>query len=315
MAVKNSGEEVSGIIRRNSAALSLAVILIGMAAAGCAILDSTRPTGVATELVQVTTADGVRLDGALWKPAGGPGARPGLLLVHGYAGNFYTGWPRLAAALARQGYLTLALNMRDHDLTPQTSVFEDNRLDIEAGVKLLVGRGASRVTLVGQSLGTNRVLFYQAETADPRVRGLVLMAGPGNLLEWNIRIFGPGRALSVLAEAQRWIREGRGADLMLVDLGPLGKALYSANHVVSLRGPNTRSDPFQNIARIRVPILILHGTADRLADPAVAEQLKTAAAAAPGAELHMIPGAGHALTERVDDILPILAPWLEALPR
>jgi len=119
----------------------------------------------------------------------------------------------------------------------------------------------------------------------------------------------------VLAEAQRWIREGRGADLMLVDLGPLGKALYSANHVVSLRGPNTRSDPFQNIARIRVPILILHGTADRLADPAVAEQLKAAAAAAPGAELHMIPGAGHALTERVDDILPILRPWLEALSR
>ena len=119
----------------------------------------------------------------------------------------------------------------------------------------------------------------------------------------------------MLAEAQRWIREGRGADLMLVDLGPLGKALYSANHVVSLRGPNTRSDPFQNIARIRVPILILHGTADRLADPAVAEQLKAAAAAAPGAELHMIPGAGHALTERVDDIMPILSPWLQALPR
>ena len=275
----------------------------------------TLPTGIATELVQVTTADGIRLDGALWKPAGGPGARPGLLLVHGYTGNFYTGWPRLAEALARQGYLTLALNMRDHDQTPQTSLFEDNRLDIEAGLKLLAGRGASRVTLVGQSLGTNRILFYQAETADPRVRGLVLMAGPGNLLEWNIRIFGPGRALSVLAEAQRWIREGRGADLMLVDLGPLGKTLYSANHVVSLRGPNTRSDPYQNIARVRVPILILHGTADRLADPAVAEQLKAAAAAVPGAQLHMIPDAGHALTERVDDVLPILGPWLEALPK
>jgi pimeloyl-ACP methyl ester carboxylesterase len=302
-------------MRRRSVGAFLAVVLTGMAAVGCARLGPMALAGVATELVQVTTADGVRLDGALWTPAGGPGARPGLLLVHGYTGNFYTGWPRLAEALARQGHLTLALNMRDHDLTLQTSLFEDNRLDIEAGVKLLAGRGASHFILVGQSLGTNRILFYQAETQDPRVRGLVLMAGPGNLLEWNIRIFGPGRALSVLAEAQRWIREGRGADLMLVDLGPLGKALYSANHVVSLRGPNTRSDPFQNIARIRVPILILHGTADRLADPAVAEQLKTAAAAAPGAELHMIPGAGHALTERVDDILPILSPWLEAIPR
>jgi pimeloyl-ACP methyl ester carboxylesterase len=296
-------------------ALCLGVLVAGMAAAGCAGSSPLASTGVVTELVQVTTADGTRLDGALWKPPAGFAVNVGLLLVHGYAGNYYTGWPRLAEALAGQGYLTLALNMRDHDLTPQTSQFEDNRLDIEAGMKLLAGRGASHFILVGQSLGTNRVLFYQAETADPRVRGLVLMAGPGNLLEWNTRLFGPGRALSVLAEAQRLIREGRGAELMLVDLGPLGKALYSANHVVSLRGPTTRSDPFQNIARVRVPVLIFHGTADRLADPSVAEQLKAAAVAAPGTELHMIPGAGHALTERVDDIVPILGAWLEALPR
>lgn len=57
----------------------------------------------------------------------------------------------------------------------------------------------------------NRVLFYQADTRDPRVRALVLMAGPGNLLGWNIRIFGRDRALSVLAEAQPLVRDGRGA--------------------------------------------------------------------------------------------------------
>ncbi len=305
---------MSGVTRRRGMALCLTVLMVGIAAAGCAT-NPTAPTDVSTELVQVTTADGVRLDGALWKPPAGSAARPGLLLVHGYAGNFYTGWPRLAEAIARQGYLTLALNMRDHDLTPQTSLFEDNRLDIEAGVKILSDRGASRIILVGQSLGTNRILYYQAETQDRRVRGLILMAGPGNLLEWNIRIFGPGRALSVLAEAQQRIREGRGADLMLVDLGPLGKALYSANHIVSLRGPDARSEPFLNIARVRVPILILHGTADRLADPAVAERLKTAAVDSSGVQVQMISGAGHGMTEWVDDILPILVAWLKALPK
>jgi pimeloyl-ACP methyl ester carboxylesterase len=306
---------------RVRAFLWVVLLATALPVVGCAGTDSSvgvgskRSADVATELVQVTTADGVRLDGALWRPPAGSTVKAGLLLVHGYAGNFYTGWPPLAEALAQQGYLTLALNMRDHDLTPQRSLFEDNRLDIEAGVKLLADRGASRVTLVGQSLGTNRILFYQAETADPRVRGLVLMAGPGNLLEWNIRIFGRERALSVLAEAQQWIREGRGADLMLVDLGPLGKALYSAHHVVSLRGPDTRSDPFQNIARIRVPMLILHGTADRLADPAVAERLKAAAVVAPRVDVHMVPGAGHGLPENVGDILPILSPWLDVLPK
>lgn len=290
-------------------------ILAGLGVAGCAGTGLGTRSDITTELVRVTAADGVRLDGALWRPAGDPGTKPALLLVHGYAGNFYTGWPRLAEALAEQGHLTLALNMRDHDLTPQASLFEDNRADIGAGVNLLAGRGASRAILVGQSMGTNRVLFYQAESQDPRVGGLVLMAGPGNLLEWNIRIFGRERALAVLAEAQRRAQEGRGAELMVTDLGPLGKALYSADHLVSLRGPATRSDPFQNIARIRLPILILHGTADRLADPAVADWLKAAATTALEIRLHLIPGADHDLPRYPDAILPILQSWLEAVAK
>lgn len=302
-------------MRRGWVLFTTLLLLTGVALAGCASTGPIRLPEVTTELVQVTTVDGVHLDGALWSPPGGPGRKPALLLVHGYAGNFYTGWPGLAHALARQGHMTIALNMRDHDLTPQTSSFEDNRADIEAGVNLLVARGASSVVLGGQSLGTNRVLFYQAETQDPRVRGLVLMAGPGNLLQWNIRIFGRERALAVLAEAQRRVQEGRGAELMLVDLGPLGKALYSAQHVVSLRGPGTRSDPFQNIARVKVPILILHGTGDRLAEFPVAERLKAAAVAAPSVRLHLIPDADHGLPQYPDAILPILGPWLETVSR
>ena len=300
--------------RRGFACRWLILLLGPLPALGCA---ATLPPqrSVATELVQVTTADGVRLDGALWLPAEGPGKAPAVLLVHGYAGNFYTAWPLLGEALARRGHLTLALNMRDHDLTPQRSLFEDNRVDIETGIALLARRGASSVVLVGHSMGTNRVLCYLAETQDPRVLGLVLMAGPGNLLEWNIHLFGREHALAVLAEAQQRVQAGRGDELMLVDLGPLGKTLYSAAHVVSLRGPQTRSDPFRSIASIHVPILILHGTADRLADPAIAWRLKDAAVTASSAQLHLLPGLGHDLPRSPEAILPILEPWLEGMPR
>jgi pimeloyl-ACP methyl ester carboxylesterase len=180
-------------------------------------------------------------------------------------------------------------------------------------MKLLADRGASRFILVGQSLGTNRILYHQAERQDPRVRGLVLMAGPGNLLEWHIRIFGRRKALAVVAEAQQRIRDGRGTELMQVDLGPVGTALYSAAHLVSLRGPGTRSDPYRNIARVSVPILILHGTADRLVDPDVPERLKAAAVAARDVQLHMISGADHGLPLRIDALLPVLGPWLEVI--
>jgi len=303
------------VTQRTLACRCLILLLSSLPALGCATATPPPPWIVATELVQLTTTDGVRLAGAVWRPAGPPGGSPAVLLVHGYGGNFYAGWPGLARALAAWGHLTMALNMRDHDLTPQTSLFEDNRTDIEAGVDFLMRAGAPSVVLIGHSMGTNRVLYYQAETQDPRVHAVLLMAGPGNLLEWNIHLFGRERALAVLAEAQRWVQEGRGQELMLVDLGPLGKTLYSAAHVVSLRGPETRSDPFQNIARIRPPILILHGTADRLADPAVAWRLKDAAVASSNAQLHLIPDLGHDLPGSPEAILPILRPWVEGSPR
>lgn len=98
--------------------------------------NPAQPPEIGIELVQVKAADGVLLDGALWNPGGEPGSKAALLLIHGSAGNFSTGWPRLARSLAEKGHLTLALNMRDHELTPQTSMFEDNRLDFEAGGNL-----------------------------------------------------------------------------------------------------------------------------------------------------------------------------------
>jgi len=296
-------------IRMRMPLLSLILAVL----AGCATTAARTSPDVVTELVEARTTDGIRLEGALWLPVTPDWRRPALLLVHGYAGNFYESWPSLARRLAAHGFPALALNMRDHDRTPQVSRFEDNGLDIEAGIRLLAERGAAHIVLVGQSLGTNRVLFYLAETQDPRVRDLILMAPPGNLLEWNIRISGRERALAVVAEAEQLVREGRGGEVMLVDLGPLGKAIYSADHILSLRGPRSRSDPFENIARVRIPILILHGTADRLADPAVSLRLQAAATAAQSVQVHLIPGADHALPSRPSEILPTLEPWLDTV--
>lgn len=128
---------MSNIIRRKTTALSLTVAL-------------TR----------------ICLDGALWWPPARSPVKAGLLLVHGYAGNFYTGWPRLAEALARQGYLTLALNMRDHDLTPET-LFADNRLDIEAGVKLLAGGGRRRSSSWARAWGQTASSFTRRRQPTP----------------------------------------------------------------------------------------------------------------------------------------------------
>lgn len=287
----------------------VAAVLLAAAAAA-------QPSAVATEFVRLTTADGLRTAGLIQTPAGRV-PRGGVVLVHGYASNFYSGSTgTLSRALAESGFVTIATNMRDHDAGPKTTLFEENRWDVQAAMDELARRAVAPLAVVGSSLGTNRVLYYLADTQDQRVRAIVLLAGPGNAFEWNVRRVGREAAMRTLQEAQGRQATGRGKELMLVDLGPLGKALYSADHLVSLRGSQTRSDPFNNIARVTIPILLVYGTADRLVDGAVGRRLKAAATRASRADLVEIAGADHDFAEHTGELTAVVERWLgEVLTR
>ena len=265
---------------------------------------------IVTVLVQLKTVDGIALDGVLRKP---PGARskPGFVMVHGYSGNFYSGiMACLPEEISHIGYATLAVNMRDHDRGPKSNRFEENRLDIEAAVDEMTRRGYSPLFLFGHSMGTNRVLYYLSETKDPRIAGLILTGPPGNLFQWNVRVFGQETATRVLRQASDLVAGGKGDEWMRVDLGPLGKALYTANHLVSLRGPDTVSDPFENIARISKPVLIVHGLADRLANPEISDRLKHSAGEGNQVTLIKIPGADHGFRGCEEELVTEINRWL-----
>jgi pimeloyl-ACP methyl ester carboxylesterase len=262
------------------------------------------------ELVHLKTVDGVKLTGALHsaQPAS---EKAGVVMVHGYSGNFYSGTMEfLPHALSAGGLNTLAINMRDHDRVPKQNLFEENRHDIAAAVDEMERRGYNPIFLYGHSMGTNRVLYYQAETGDPRVTGVVLTGPPGNLYEWNVRVFGAQTAARVLQRAQKLKAGGKGNEWMLINLGPLGKTLYTANHLVSLRGPETFSDPYKNIGRLSLPILIVHGLADRLADPVVADRLSSHAGSGTKVNVVKIAGAGHGFRGHQQDLTERVHNWL-----
>ena len=285
-------------------------LLVALAVALTIATAGAQGTSVSTEFIRLTTADGRQTAGFVRVPVDRV-PRGGVVLVHGYGGNFYSGaTEHLARRLADRGFTTIAVNMRDHDAGPKTTLFEDNRWDLGAAVDELARRSVTPVALVGSSLGTNTVLFYAAETQDPRVRALVLLAGPGNAFEWNVRQFGRERAAQALEEAQRLQAAGRGKELMLTDLGPLGKALYSADHLVSLRGPQTKSDPFRNIAQVTTPVLLVYATADRLVDLDVGRRLKAAAARAPRADLLEIAGADQSFYKHQAEMASTVERWL-----
>ncbi len=262
------------------------------------------------DLVRLQTDDGVRLTGILRQPRMAR-AKACVVLIHGYSGNFYSGiMDFLPEALADRGFATLALNMRDHDRGPKKNRFEENRYDIGLAVDKMALLGYNSIFLYGHSMGTNRVLYYIAATQDPRIKGILLTGPPGNLFEWNISVFGPETANSVLRQAQDLVAKGKKDQWMLINLGPLGKALYTANHVVSLRGPKTVSDPYKNISRIFQPILVVHGLADRLANPDIADRLRNSATPKTNVTVVKIPGANHRFSNQQEKLVSVVTRWM-----
>lgn len=301
-------------------AICAASLLLGSVATWPALSSRQSPASASTagcsvEQVALRTADGTLLDGVLYRPASRPRSNV-ILLVHGFGSNFYSGYfPLFAQTAAAEGYASLALNMRDHDTGPKVSDFTDNEADIAAGLAYLRKLGHSRFVLLGQSMGTNRVLYYQAASGDPTIVATVLVSGPGNLFEWNVWQFGRKKAQATVDEALALQAAGHEQQLMLVDLGPLGKALYTAQYLLSLRGPKARSDPYQNIQKVTTPILIVQGTADKLIEPEVAARLKRAATSSPKADLTYLGGADHSFSKQDMILAQRVLAWLkEAAP-
>jgi len=263
-----------------------------------------------TEILTLKTADGVRLQGVVFRAV-----RPkavALFLVHGYGGNFYEAYfPKLAEAAVHAGYDTLALNMRDHDAGPKKSSFTDNQADIAAGAAYLRELGHKRLVLLGQSMGTNRVLYYEAASGDQDIAATILVSSPGDLFEWNAWQFGKERARATVDEALNLQRTGHEEELMLVDLGPLGKALYTARYLLSMRGPERLSNPYVNVAKVKNPILIVQGGADKLIAPDIGKRLQMAAG--PAAVLASIEDASHSFENHESSLSEKILTWLSTV--
>jgi len=128
-----------------------------------------------TELITVATADGIELDGAMYRPAAGsPRRGASVLMVHGLTWNFYRGPSRwLPPLLAAEGYPCLSLNMRDHDLTePKDFAFAHH--DLRAGIDHLAAAGGGDVVLLAHGFACNKVVCYAALSGDDRPRRAVL---------------------------------------------------------------------------------------------------------------------------------------------
>ncbi len=221
-----------------------------------------------SELVWLETSDGVALAARRWEPAAPSGAA--VVLAHGFTGSKDDpGLVAVAEALRAAGHLVVAYDARGHRASGGTCTLGDReRHDVAAAVAL-ARRDADRVVAVGASMGAIAVLRRAAD--DPDLDGVVSVSSPAR---WRY----PRNPRTALAWGLTRTRIGRRA----------------ARRVLHVRVSGRWEDPEPPAAlaaRIRAPLAVVHGTADRFVPPVEAEIL---AAAAPRARLLLVPGMGHA---------------------
>ncbi|HEX5692804.1 MAG TPA: alpha/beta fold hydrolase [Roseiflexaceae bacterium] len=202
-------------------------------------------------------------------------AQRAIVLVHGkdssrteeFGGHFVD----LAAGLYQRGFAVLMIDMRGHGLSGDAhfSFGLNERRDVEGAVDWLKSQGfqPGRIGVLGISMGAAASIGAAVDDSD--IGALVEDCSYAEILP--------------VIQAQ-WRGASGMPDFFLPSTLLMGRILFGYD-VATAR-------PVDEIGRLAPrPLLIIHGTADRLVPLAHAEQLHVAY---PTAEFWQIPGAGHA---------------------
>jgi 3-oxoadipate enol-lactonase len=235
-------------------------------------------------------ASGAEADVLSFEDSGGSGL-PAVLL-HAFPLD-HRMWRRQRDALARRGLRSIAVDLPGFGGSRRVL-----RKDVDAFaaevVRVLDHLGVPRAVVVGLSMG-GYVAMALARSSPLRVAGLMLANTRANADTPEAK---QGRAVG----AERARREGVAAvfDAMTKAWPPHADPAHVAElrEIAAEQSPEgvvaalemMRDRPDADLSSLRVPTTVVVGSADEVTPPALAEVL---ARAIPGAELHVLEGAGH----------------------
>jgi pimeloyl-ACP methyl ester carboxylesterase len=184
----------------------------------------------------------------------------GIVLIHGKGGTPTTGIEGLHVALKREGALVEAPEMPWSARRIYDATFDDAMKEIDAAADKLRKAGATKIAVVGHSLGANAAIGYGARRKN--LHGVVALA-PGHLPEaWALR----ARTSGAIAQAKKLIAAGKGDVRM--SFPDLAQGIpFSVNATpsvyVSMFDPDGPAVMPKNAAAMgEVPLLWIVGVAD-----------------------------------------------------
>jgi dienelactone hydrolase len=287
--------------------------------------------GLKGELVRVWTEDDLQLQG-LYCPPQASSVLPAVLHIHGASSNFYRSpfLDDLADRLTDQGFAFLTGNTRGHDIMNNVyskdptagrhmgmafEVFEECLFDLDAWLTFLEERGHGGAALVGHSFGAHKAAFYQSETADARIRALVLLS-PADQGFWLDAMGDDLQA--TLTWASEAVAAGEGDTLFSGGLAPYPMSARTIHNLFVVGKPDIfkfgrPDEPWEVVSRIACPVLVTMGTVAEFAAPGTEMALgtlKAKALAAARCDTVIVRGAPHNYRGYEARVTQIILRWL-----
>jgi len=257
----------------------LAIVGMALMLAACAppalalrMPEAPTPAEPGHEVGSFVGTGGVQLFEQSWHPAG---TALGVVVIHHGLKSHSAHYAELARHLVARGFAVYAYDMRGHGRSsgPRASLddFEELVSDLDTFVRRVQAREPGRPTFViGHSVGGAVVTLYALER-HPSIAGLVLLA-PALRTDTPTLVLAAGPLTAALMPNFPVVDVPDSAFLrdpaMLAEMGsdpliyhPVGPARTGAALLRALEQVWARAE------ELEVPLLALHGTADRATDP------------------------------------------------
>ena len=204
----------------------------------------------------------------LWLPddhqAGHPG--PAFVFIPGWDGYPYDSVPaELGPHLADEGYGFLSVSLRRRGFGQLMSMPDDDFRDIKLAIDYLQTNGFSKIFLLGEGVGGNSAVRYQARHKDNRVAGIGWLDPVDDLPDWLSNAVGADTYSAEVQMAGLAARQGA-AMTHRVDMFPSGAAPVTqyAGAFLSWWGPMAGTRLVRPLEDLLAPLLVCSTVGEQL---------------------------------------------------